>query len=154
MPPSPRTLVLAQIALGDPSVAPDGSHAVYTRRAARRDGYRRHVWVVPLDGGRARALTSGDVRDSGPRFDPPGGRVLFLRDDQVWAVPLAGGEPRVLTALAHGVAAFRLSADGTRLALAAAVPETRFAVGVLTGDTPPLARVVTRVDWRLDGSGV
>ncbi|MDX6631601.1 MAG: hypothetical protein QOH00_3847, partial [Gaiellales bacterium] len=154
MAPSPRSLVLAQIALGDPCVAPDGEHAVYTRRLARRDGYRRHVWIVALDGGNARALTSGDVRDSAPRIDPHGDRVLFLRDEQVWEVPVAGGEPRALTALAHGVVAFRPSRDGKRLALAAAAPETRFAVGPLPPDRPPLARVVTRADWRLDGQGI
>ena len=83
-----RKLVLAQIALGIPAVSPDGSHALYTRRIAQPSGYRRHIWIVPLDGGRARALTPGDVRDSAPQFPPQGDRVLFLRDEQVWAVPL------------------------------------------------------------------
>jgi dipeptidyl aminopeptidase/acylaminoacyl peptidase len=154
MPPSSRKLVLSQIALGDPAVAPDGAHAVYTRRSAQSHGYRRHVWVVPLDGGRARALTAGDVRDSAPRLDSAGGRVLFLRDHQVWEVPLAGGEPQVVTALPHGVSGFDLTPDGARLALSAAVPETRFAVGPLVSGTPPLARVMTRADWRHDGDGI
>ena len=88
MPPPLRKIVLAQVALGNPAVSPDGSHALYTRRSARIQGYRRHVWLVPLDGGRARALTSGDVRDAAPQMTPQGDRVLFLRDEQVWAVPL------------------------------------------------------------------
>ena len=154
MPPSSRTLVLGQIALGDPALAPDGAHAVYTRRSTQLKGYRRHVWVVPLDGGRPRALTSGDVRDSSPRLDPAGSRVLFLRGDQVWEVPLAGGEPQVVTALPHGVSGFDLTPDGKRLALSAAAPETRFAVGPLVSGTPPLARVMTRADWRHDGDGI
>ena len=143
MPPSLRTLVLGQVALGDPAVGPDGRHALYTRRIAQPSGYRRHVWIVPLGGGRARALTAGDVRDSSARLAPRGERVLFLRDEQVWAVPLAGGEAEQLTALPHGVSAFALSPDGRRLALAAAAPETRFAVGPLLTDGAPLARVVT-----------
>jgi dipeptidyl aminopeptidase/acylaminoacyl peptidase len=154
MAPSSRTLVLSQIALGDPAVAADGRHAVYTRRSTRRDGYRRHVWIVPLDAGKARALTSGDVRDSSPRVDVQGGRALFLRDDQVWQVPLSGGQPEVVTALAHGVSGFQLTPDGKRLALSAAVPETRFAVGSLVSGRPPLARVMTRADWRHDGDGI
>jgi dipeptidyl aminopeptidase/acylaminoacyl peptidase len=154
MPPSSRTLVLGQIALGDPSVAADGRHVVYTRRLARRDGYRRHLWIARLAGGRARALTSGDVRDSSPSIDVAGERVLFLRDDQVWQIPLSGGEPEVVTALAHGVSGFRVTPDGRRLALSAAVPEARFAVGALVSGTPPLARVLTRVDWRHDGDGI
>ena len=142
-------LVLAQVALGDPDVSTDGSHAVYTRRITRSNGYRRHIWVVPLDGGRPRALTAGDVRDSSPHF--AGDRVLFLRDDQVWAVPLAGGDAEKLTALAHGVSAFVPSPDGARLALCASAPETRFAVGPLKSDVHPLARVIARADWRRDG---
>jgi dipeptidyl aminopeptidase/acylaminoacyl peptidase len=148
-----RRLVLAQVALGDPAVSPDRSHALYTRRIAHPDGYRRHIWVAPLDGGRPRALSDGDVRDSAPQATPQGDRVLFLRGDQVWASPLAGGDAQRLTALPHGVTAFALAPDGKRLALAAAAPETRFAVGPLSPDAAPLARVITRVDWRHDGDG-
>ena len=34
------------------------------------------------------------------------------------------------------------------------MPEARFAVGALVSGTPPLARVLTRVDWRHDGDGI
>ena len=153
MPPPLRKIVLAQVALGNPAVSPDGSHALYTRRSAQIQGYRRHVWVVPLDGGRARALTSGDVRDAAPQMTPQGDRVLFLRDEQVWAVPLEGGEAEQLTALPHGVSAFAQAPRGGRLALAVADPVPRFAVGPLAAGTPPLARVITRTDWRHDGDG-
>ena len=151
MAPSLRRLVLSQIALGDPAVSADGGNAAYTRRIAQPGGYRRHVWVAPLDGGRPRALTAGDVRDSSPQF--AGDRVLFLRGEQVWAVPLAGGDPERLTALPHGISAFTPAPDGGRLALAAAAPEPRFAVGPLTVGSEPLARAITRVDWRYDGDG-
>ena len=79
--------------------------------------------------------------------------MLFLRGKQVWALPLAGGDAEQLTALPHGVSAFALSPDGKRLALAAGAPETRFAVGPLPTEAEPLARVIDRVDWRLDGDG-
>jgi dipeptidyl aminopeptidase/acylaminoacyl peptidase len=149
-----RKLVLGQVALGNPALSADGSHAAYTRRIAQAQGYRRHVWVVPLDGGRARPLTSGDVRDSGPQFTPQGDSVLFLRDRQVWAVPLAGGEPEQITGMPHGVSAFAHAPRGRRLALAAAAPEERFVVGpAASGDAKPLARVIARVDWRRDGEG-
>ena len=92
MPPSLRTLVLGQIALGDPAVAPTGATRVYTRRIARRNGYRRHVWIVPLDGGTAARADLGRRARLGAAAHAEGDRVLFLRDDQVWAVPLGGGE--------------------------------------------------------------
>ena len=146
--------MLGQIALGNPAVSSDGSHALYTRRSAHAHGYRRHVWIVPLDGGRARALTSGDVRDSAPRFTPRGDRILFLRDEQVWAVPQAGGEAEQITSLPHGVSAFEHAPQGGHLALAAAASELRFLVGPAGGERTPLARVITRADWRLDGEGI
>jgi dipeptidyl aminopeptidase/acylaminoacyl peptidase len=148
-----RKLVLAQVLLGSPVVSPGGKHAFYTRRTAQPSGYRRHLWTVPLEGGRARALTSGDVRDSAPQLAPDGDRVLFLRGKQVWAVPHAGGEAEQLTALPHDVSAFALAPRGDKLALAAGAPETRFAVGPLADDSEPLARVIDRVDWRLDAAG-
>jgi dipeptidyl aminopeptidase/acylaminoacyl peptidase len=151
MTPSLRRLVLSQVALGNPAVSPDGRHALYTRRSAQLRGYRRHVWVAPLEGGRPRPLTAGDVRDSAPAAR--GDRVFFLRDDQVWEVPLAGGEAEQVTALSHGAWGFAPSPDGTRLALLASAPEARFAVGPLATDEAPLARVITRADWRLDGQG-
>jgi dipeptidyl aminopeptidase/acylaminoacyl peptidase len=149
-----RKIVLGQVALGNPAVSADGSHALYTRRIAQAHGYRRHIWVVPLDGGRARPLTSGDVQDSAPQLTPQGDRALFLRDRQVWAVPLEGGEAEQLTAMPHGVSAFAHAPQGRRLALAAAAPEARFLVGPpASGDVTPLARVIARVDWRRDGEG-
>jgi dipeptidyl aminopeptidase/acylaminoacyl peptidase len=153
MAPPLRRIVLSQIALGNPAVSADGSRALYTRRTTRARGYRRHVWIVPLDGGRARALTSGDVRDSAAQLTPRGDRVLFLRDEQVWAVSCEGGEAEQITAIPHGVSAFAHVPRGRRLALAAAEPAPRFAVGPLTPDGAPLARVITRADWRRDGDG-
>jgi dipeptidyl aminopeptidase/acylaminoacyl peptidase len=149
----PRRIVLAQVCLGSPAVSADGDHALYTRRIAQPSGYRRHVWAVPLDGGRSRPLTRGDVRDSSPQLASGAERVHFLRGKQVWTVPLAGGEPEQLTALAHGVSAFALAPDGKRLLLAADAPEARFAVGRLGADAEPLARVIDRTDWRIDGDG-
>ncbi|MDX6629732.1 MAG: hypothetical protein QOH00_1978, partial [Gaiellales bacterium] len=148
-----RKLVLGQIALGSPAVGPDGSHALYTRRIARAQGYRRHIWIAPLEGGRVRALTVGDVRDSAPRLTPKGDRALFLRDKQVWAVPLEGGEAEQITARPHGVSAFAPAPRGGRLALAAAAPEARFLVGRSRGGAAPVARAIARADWRLDGEG-
>ena len=92
--------------------------------------------------------------DSAPVFSADGAHVLFLRERQVHRVALSGGVAERLTSLPHGVDAFALSPDGRRLLLTGPAPELRFAVGQLAGEKPPLARVLRRVDWRLDGSGI
>jgi dipeptidyl aminopeptidase/acylaminoacyl peptidase len=146
-------LIRSQVALGDPALSHDGELVAYTRRTVERNAYRTRVFVVAAGGGQPRALTDG-ADDSGPAFTPDGAHVLFLRDRQVHRVPVAGGAGERLTGLAHGVDAFALSPDGRRLLLTGPAPEPRFAVGPLVEGTPPRARVLRRVDWRLDGSGI
>jgi dipeptidyl aminopeptidase/acylaminoacyl peptidase len=147
-------LIRAQVALGDPALSADGSLVAYTRRTVERNAYRTRIWVVPARAGRPRALTAGAVDDAAPAFTPAGDAVLFLRERQVHRVRLADGVCEQLTALPLGVDAFAQRPDGRALLLTAPSPEPRFAVGPLEGDTPPLARVLRRLDWRLDGSGV
>jgi dipeptidyl aminopeptidase/acylaminoacyl peptidase len=147
-------LIRSQVALGDPALSRDGTLVAYTRRTVEGNAYRTRLWVVATAGGRPRALTDGPVDDRAPAFSASGEHVLFLRGRQVQRVGLSGGVAEKLTALPHGVDAFALSPDGRRLLLTAPAPEPRFAVGGLAHGKAPLARVLRRVDWRLDGSGV
>src|SRR5690242_3746566 len=95
---TPRQLVRAQVALGDLALS-TGGLAAYTRRTVRGNGYRTHLWLVPLGGGRPRQLTRGDVADGAPAFTPDGRRLLFLRDGQVWSIDVDGGESEPLASL-------------------------------------------------------
>ena len=147
-----RRLVLGQVALADPAVASDGSFALVARRTTAARGFRAHVVRVPFDDSPPQRLTSGDVSDALPQS--AGRHVYFLRASQVWRVPRLGGKAVRITRARHGVSSFLLSPDGALLALLASADELRFAVGPLVDGTPPRARRLTRVDWRLDGSGV
>ncbi len=77
---------------------------------------RSEIWIAPSSGGEARRLTSGQKRDSDPKFSPDGRRLGFLsnRDgsSQIWIVDLAGGEPGKATSFPTGVNGFRWSRDG------------------------------------------
>ncbi len=144
MAPSLRKLVLAQVALGDPGRrAPTGRHALYTRRIAQPSGYRRHVWTVPLDGGRPRALTRGDVRDSAPQARAAGRpRAVPAR-----RAGLGGAARRRRGRAADGAAArrqrIRALADGQR---GSRSPRPRRRRASRSGRLPtggaPLARVI------------
>jgi dipeptidyl aminopeptidase/acylaminoacyl peptidase len=154
MSPAASRLIRSQVALGDPTVSRDGKLVAYTRRTVEANAYRTRIWCVDRTGGRPRLLTDGRVDDSAPAFAADGRHVLFLREHQVHRVALSGGVAEKLTSLAHGVDAFALSPDGRRLLLTGSAPEPRFAVGELVDGKAPLARVLRRVDWRLDGSGI
>ena len=94
-------------------------------------------------------------------MSPDGSRVAFVRtpagvDDavgQAWILPLDGGEPWRLTNLKHGVSSVHWSPDGPRLAIVAQAGDHRFLVGEERKGRTPLARRLTRLDFRDDESG-
>ena len=94
-------------------------------------------------------------------MSPDGNRLAFVRtpaggDDavgQAWILPLDGGEPWRLTNLKHGVSSVHWSPDGQRLALVAQAGEHRFVVGEERKGRTPVARRLTRLDFRDDESG-
>jgi dipeptidyl aminopeptidase/acylaminoacyl peptidase len=159
-------LVRAQAVLESFDPAPDGEQVVVGVRRVQGNAYRSHLWVVPGSGGRPRQLTRGAVRDTGPRVSPDGRWVAFVRAPsrqpgakgdttaQAWVIPLAGSRPRRLTRLTHGVESVRWSPDGTRLALLGAGGEPRFVVGRPREGVEPVARHITRTDWRDDATGL
>ncbi|MDQ3766098.1 MAG: alpha/beta fold hydrolase, partial [Actinomycetota bacterium] len=141
--------------LQDVALAPDGSSAVYSRRTIENGAYRRRLWRVGLEGGRAEPLTSGPGSDKGARYSPDGSSLLFLSDRsgsvQPWILPLAGGEARQAANLKGDVQSAEWAPDGKRIALIAPSGVNRFVTGK-TDD--PTARRITDLTWRLDGTGV
>src|SRR2546428_330045 len=65
-----------------------------------------HLYVVPVDGGDPRQLTSGTLSQTEPDWSPDGSAVIYAEDPtdtievsrqaqpQLWIVPLAGGPAR------------------------------------------------------------
>jgi dipeptidyl aminopeptidase/acylaminoacyl peptidase len=159
-------LVRSQAVLESFDPTPDGELVVVGLRRVSGNAYRSHLWVVPGRGGRPRQLTRGAVRDTGPQVSPDGRWVAFVRalsrqpgakggtTAQAWVMPLAGGRARKVTRLKHGVDAVLWSPDGGRLALLGAGGEPRFVVGRPREGVEPVARHVTRTDWRDDATGL
>jgi dipeptidyl aminopeptidase/acylaminoacyl peptidase len=136
------------------AVAPDGSSVVYGRRTIEGGEYRIRLWRVPMTGGRAEQITTGDA-DVRPRFSPDGKTLLFLSTrsgkSRPWLLPLAGGEPSQLAELDGQAGAAEWSPDGNAVALLAESGEERFRVG---DPEKPTARRISDLNWRLDGVGI
>jgi dipeptidyl aminopeptidase/acylaminoacyl peptidase len=177
----PETLIRAQVVLDEHDMSADGRFAVVVRRFVVRDRYRSHLWLVPLTGrGRPIQLTSGPVRDTGPRLAPDGSAVAFRRSPaaapgrkhrgtaenpeeeiaRLRVLPLkrdgsaSGSAWAVRSPRDRSVGEVEWSPDGSRLALTIEVDPPRFLVGPRPlGDDAPTARRITRIDWQWDEQG-
>lgn len=59
------------------------------------------LYLLPIEGGDARPLTSGIAFDSQPRFSPDGRRIAFVSDrsgaENVWVIGVDGSDPKRLS---------------------------------------------------------
>lgn len=110
----------------EPRVSPDGRWIAYVHLTVDKleNGYKRHIWLAPTDGGKPIQLTRGG-KDSQPRWSPDGTLLAFTsaRNDrpQVYVIPVGGtgGEARALTNMPNGAVGAAWSPDGTHIAFLA-----------------------------------
>jgi len=148
------------VAVGRPTIAPDGSFAVFaTSRpdiAANRNVGQ--LWRVELDGGALRRVTRG-IADRQPALSPDGSLVAFVRADatgagQIFVVRATGGEPVQATAAQGGVGEFAWSPDGTQLAFTSRVAEAgRYGTVEKLDAASESPRRVTGIRWHANGLG-
>src|SRR2546421_5103435 len=112
---------------GDPRISPDGARVAYVVTSLDPDAneYRAAIWIAPLDGeAEPRQFTSGERRDSTPRWSPDGRWLAFASNrgedektpPNLYVIPSEGGEARRLTDLREGVAAIAWSPAASRIA--------------------------------------
>jgi dipeptidyl aminopeptidase/acylaminoacyl peptidase len=113
--------MLAMDRLSDPVVSPDGNLVAFTVRVTDEPANkgRMDVWIVDLEGGAPKRLTTHEANDWHPRFAPDGKALYFLStrsgSSQVWKLELAGGEPVQVTKLPLDVDNLQVFPDGKRL---------------------------------------
>jgi len=151
--------------VADPQISPDGTQVAYVVAwvdPTDHTRYRSQLKLAPFDGSSpSRALTSGQYRDTAPRWSPDGCSIAFVsdRDDsrsQIFLLPLHGGEPQQLTKLKRGAGAPVWSPTGDRLAFSARVDIEEIAKQEGQSDEkgkPPRVKLVTRVKHKADGEG-
>jgi len=113
-----------------PALSPDGGTVVFAKRQVNAEVTKAStaLYVRNLrtrDMAPPKRLTPEGWSVNSPAFSKDGKSVYFLSaksgSQQLYSMPLAGGEPRRLTDFALDVDAYKLSPDGTQVALAFAV---------------------------------
>ena len=124
------------------AISPDGARVAYVVRVPLIEGeqseYLSHIWLVDADGTDGVQFTRGENSATSPAFSPDGRWLAFATrregdgsgegDDgpqtQVWVIALAGGEAFPVTEAETGVASYRWSPSGDRIAYVSRDPET------------------------------
>ena len=141
---------------GDPRPSPDGSMVAFTVTVPSLQDNRNisRIWVVPVAGGPARALSAGPGTDFAPRWHPDGRSIGFISTRaagaQVWQIPLAGGEATQLTSVESGVNDFLWAPDGKSLYVVSDVkwPPHGQEIDRRNGEFPTQAKIWTDLMYR------
>lgn len=151
--------LLALRIVGDPQVSPNGEFTAYCVLSSQAESNTTSssIWLVENRGGKAAALrqiSSGEHRDTMPRWSPDGGALAFLSDRtgtaQLYLLPFNGGEARQISHLTQGVTEYSWRPDGT---LILAHSAWKPADEQETPDLSATAVIYTRLDQQVDEQG-
>lgn len=148
----------------DPQISPNGAQVVYVRNQMdiMNDRKTGNLWIISSEGASHRKLTSGDQRESNPRWAPDGNRIAYTAStDQGSEIHIYWLDTKIktrITQLARSPRGISWSPDGKWLAFSMLVPEKEPQLvkapqkpkGAKWADAP---RVITRVKHEADGSG-
>jgi dipeptidyl aminopeptidase/acylaminoacyl peptidase len=112
----------------DPQISPDGKRIVYVRQFndIMTDQRCSNLWIINADGSDHRPLTTGNFKDSSPRWSPDGTQLLFVsnRDGagQIYRRWLDTGQTAKITNLTSAPSGIAWSPDGKWVSFTAHVP--------------------------------
>jgi dipeptidyl aminopeptidase/acylaminoacyl peptidase len=115
--------------LQDAKLSSDGKTVAYsTSWVDSEDKEHEAIWLHTLESGETRQLTSGEAKDSNPRWSPDGKEIAFTSNrnekNQIYTIPVHRGEAKPLTSMSQGVSgAVEWSPDGSLIAFTAGPQE-------------------------------
>ena len=113
--------------ISDPQLSPDGSTLAFVveKVLLSENSKRKHIYTVPVEGGREQQLTFDGKSNTRPRWSPDSSQIAFLSDregsSQVWMMGGNGDDQERVTNLPTEVSSIQFFPDGKRLLLASRV---------------------------------
>ena len=110
--------LLAVSRVSDPQLSPDGRMVVYTVGVVDLAANRvvNQIYVVSIDDGNPRQISSDKGSSSSPRWSPDGRRIAYVTGGQIWTMKPDGGDREQVTKLSTGAGGPVWSPDGKWIA--------------------------------------
>jgi dipeptidyl aminopeptidase/acylaminoacyl peptidase len=104
--------------VGDPQVSPDGRRVAYAIGDVNWDANKvvTQIYVMTIDGGNVKQLTTGASSSTAPRWSPDGKRIAYITGGQIWQMEPDGDNKDQITKISTSAAAPVWSPDGKWLA--------------------------------------
>jgi dipeptidyl aminopeptidase/acylaminoacyl peptidase len=104
--------------LADPQVSPDGKWVAYTVGDVNKDANRAisQIYLLSIDGGEPKQLTTGTTSNTAPRWSPDGKRLAFVTGGQIWSMDTSGGDRKQITTISTSAGGPVWSPNGQMLA--------------------------------------
>jgi acylaminoacyl-peptidase len=148
----------------DPQIAPDGKRIVYVRNFMdiMKDRRCSNLWIIDVDTGEQRPLSTGKHNDASPRWSPDGKRLVYTStsagSSQLYCRWMDTGQTAKLTDVTSAPMNPTWSPDGKSIAFAMHVAEPAKPYAEMPpkpegAEWAPAPKVLRKVVYRRDGGG-
>lgn len=114
--------------VGDSQVSPDGKHVAFSIGDVNFDANKvvTQIYVMPIEGGSMKQLTTGDSSATLPRWSPDGKKIAYVTGSQIWVMEPDGDNKDQVTKISTGAGGPVWSPDGNWIAFTSDVyPECK-----------------------------
>ena len=104
--------------VSDPRISPRGDLVAFvvTYQDTIQNKANSNIYLVPIDGGDVKQLTSAKGANYSPRWMPEGKTIAFVStrdgESQIWTIPVDGGEARKISNISTEASGLEVSPDG------------------------------------------